>query len=212
MDNYFLLMDPAWKPTADADVPPMSAVMGLWPVEDDGKIGRFRTNSEYQPENENSPSDPIDAVLRLVVSGAAQMEQLQLLLRDSLFDLAMNGDGRPLIVTSPDDVSCVVLATGMPHRQRVSTPDWRRVDLEELVSSLADRIDVFVNPGGPAAVRLTGRFIRETTLLTESETAALHDRFRTAEKVSIMTLGDGVTISSDDDDQPGPVRDDQPGQ
>ncbi|MDT5032344.1 MAG: hypothetical protein QOC94_2515 [Actinoplanes sp.] len=209
MDNYFLLMDPAWKPTTDADVPPMSAIIGLWPLEDDGKVGQFRTNPEYEPQDEKSPSDPIDAVLRLLVAGAAEMEQVQLMLRNSLFDLAMNGDGRPLIVTSPDDVSCAVLTTGEPHRLRVSAPDWRRTDLEGLVSLLADGIDVFVNPGGPAAVRLTGHFIRKTTLLTDSEAAALHEQFRTTEKVSIMTLGPGVTITSDDDEPPD--DDDQPG-
>ena len=174
LENWFLLMDPAWRPTSENDPPPIEAVVGLWPVEDEGKIGKFRANPEYVPADENSPSDPLDAVLRLVLQGRAEAEHIQLMLRDTLFDIAMNGDGRPLVTKSPDDILCVVVATGEPHRQRIASPDWRRIDLDELVELLADEVDVLFNPGGPASVRLTGDFMRETLMMDDEQVAEIY--------------------------------------
>ncbi|WP_315860885.1 type VII secretion system-associated protein [Amycolatopsis sp. EV170708-02-1] len=174
LESWFLLMDPAWRPAAENEPPPIEAVVGLWPLEDGVSVGKFRPNPEYVPADEDSPSDPLDAVLRLVLRGRAKIEHIRLMLRDTLFDIAMNGDGRPLVTKSPDDIACVVVATGEQHRARVRAPDWRRIDLDELVELLADEIDVLFNPAGPASVRLTGDFIRETTLLDEEEVAELY--------------------------------------
>lgn len=174
LENWFLLMDPSWRPATENDPPPIEAVVGLWPVEEEGKLGKFRANPEYVPTDENSPSDPLDAVLRLVLQGRAEAEHIQLLLRDTLFDIAMNGDGNPLITKSPDDILCVIVATGEPHRRRLASPDWRRIDLGELIELLADGVDVLFNPAGPAAVRLTGDFMRDTLELDEEQVAGLY--------------------------------------
>lgn len=177
LSNWFLLMDPGWAPSKPNDTPPIEAVVGLWPLEDDGRVGKFRANPKYQQSDERSPSDPLDAVLRLVLQGNAQAENIQLLLRDTLFDVAMNGDGRPLITKSPDDVLCVVVATGEPHRKRVQAPQWQRIDLDELVVLLADTVDVLFNPGGPASVRLTGDFLRETLMLDDEQITELQSQY-----------------------------------
>lgn len=174
LENWFLLMDPAWQPASENEAPPIESVVGLWPVEGEGKVGKFRANLDYVPSDENSPSDPLDAVLRLVLQGDATAEHIQLMLRDTLFDIAMNGDDRPLITKSPDDVRCVVVATSEPHRQRTASPDWRRIELVDLVELLEDEVDVLFNPGGPAAVRLTGDFMRETMLLGYEQVAELY--------------------------------------
>ncbi|WDZ88164.1 type VII secretion system-associated protein [Micromonospora cathayae] len=184
--HFFLLMDPEWQRRPDEEVPPLRSVVGLWPVTVDGAVGPFRTNPGYVPLRPESPTDPVDALLRLAGRGDARVEQLQLILRDTLVDLAMNGDGRPLVVRSPDDVPCAVVTTATPHQGRVSAPDWRRVELAELVEQLADGVDVLINPGGPAPVRLTGDFLRHTLLLADGELAALHDRFREAETVAVL--------------------------
>ncbi|WP_410604743.1 type VII secretion system-associated protein [Amycolatopsis sp. lyj-90] len=173
-ENWFLLMDPVWSPSSENDSPPIEAVVGLWPVEADGKVGKFRANPDYLPAGEDSPSDPLDAVLRLVLQGRAEPEQIQLMLRDSLFDIAMNGDGRPLVTKSPDDVPCCVVATGEAYRRRIASPGWRRIDLGELTGLLADGIDVLFNPGGPASVRLAGDFMRETLEMDEVSFSELY--------------------------------------
>ncbi|WP_367129236.1 type VII secretion system-associated protein [Saccharothrix sp. HUAS TT1] len=174
-ENWFLLMDPSWAPETQDEAPPLHAVVGLWPVSPEGEVGRFRTNPSYVPSNPTSPHDPLDAVMRLLLRGEAEVEHLQMLLRDTLYDLAMNGDGRPLVMNSPDDVPCTVVATSEGHRGRVSSPEWRRVDLTDLVELLADGVDVLFNPGGPASVRLAGEFIRRTLVMSEEEVRAAYD-------------------------------------
>jgi hypothetical protein len=81
-----------------------------------------RPNPEYVAADEGSPSDPLDAVLRLVLEGRTEAEHIQLILCDTLFDIAMNGDGRALVTRSPDDVPCLVIATGVPTIVRRCRP------------------------------------------------------------------------------------------
>ncbi|RKT56749.1 type VII secretion system-associated protein [Saccharothrix australiensis] len=164
--DCLLLVNPHWRPAREDVPPPFDAVVGSWPVED-GKVGRFRVNPGHRPPDEDAPSDPLDAVLRLVQRGGATTAHLQLLLWDTEFDVAVDGSGRPLVTTSPDDVPCVLLVTGEAHRARFPRSDWSRVDLVGLVTLLADGTDVLINPDGAAAVRLTGDFIRDTVLLGE---------------------------------------------
>ncbi|WP_410586381.1 type VII secretion system-associated protein [Amycolatopsis sp. lyj-23] len=113
-------------------------------------------------------------MLRLVLQGRAESEHIQLVLRDTLLDVAMTGEDRPLATKSPDDVRCVVVVTGEPHRRRIASPGWQRVDLGELVGLLADGADALFNPGGPASVRLSGEFLRETLAMDGARIDALH--------------------------------------
>ncbi|WP_156755233.1 type VII secretion system-associated protein [Actinokineospora pegani] len=186
LGNWFLLMDPAWRPTAEDDEPPLEAVAGVWSVGEDGALGRFRANPDYRPTDENSPSDPLDAALRLLLHSRAETRHIQLVLRETLVDLAVNPDGRPLVAAAPDGVPCVVVATGQPHRARLTPPAWHRVDLDELVITLPDDVDVLFNPAGPAPVRLTGDFIRETLLLDDEEIAAAHPESRPATPLRVF--------------------------
>lgn len=159
--RWYLLMDPHWTPEEADEAPPIEAVAGAWPVEEDDEVGLFQPNPDYQPVDETLPTDPVDALLRELAEGSGEPEHVRALLRQSLVFQAMNGDGRPLVMSAPDDAPCVVLATSAPHAERVPAPAWRRVDYAGFVEELEDGIDVLVNPDGPAAVRLTGTFIRE---------------------------------------------------
>jgi hypothetical protein len=174
LEHWFLLMDPAWQPQEENEEPPISAIVGLWPLDKAGKVGKFRPNPDYVPSDEDSPADPLDAVLHLAMQGDAEAELIQLMARESVFDVALNADGSPLVAPSPDDIPCVLVATAEPHRRRVNSPHWRRLDLDELVELLDDDIDVLFNPGGPASVRLTGDFLRETAMLDDEEVAQLY--------------------------------------
>jgi hypothetical protein len=161
--EFVLLVDPEWESEEEGGEPPFEAVVGMWPIGPDGTTGRFRSNPEYLPFFEESPSDPIDALLRLALDGETEMARLRAVLRDSTFELAMNGDGNPLVDRSPDDVRCVIVATSAPHRSRVAAPDWKLTDLDQLLTLTAgEGYDALFNPGGPAPARLTVDFLRET--------------------------------------------------
>nr|WP_067494857.1 type VII secretion system-associated protein [Actinoplanes sp. TFC3] len=177
-ENYFLLMDPDWRPQPGDEVPPLEAVIGLWPIDADGTVGAFRGNPDYEPRDDNSVTDPLDAMLRLAMQGQVRAEQLQVMMRDALLAAALNGDGRPLILKSPDDVRCVVIATSAAQQRRVSSPDWQQVDLMALVALIPDGVDVLFNPGGPVPFRLTGDFVRETAIMSDEEVADAYASFR----------------------------------
>ncbi|WP_244876724.1 type VII secretion system-associated protein [Winogradskya consettensis] len=158
VDEHLLLIDPGWLPDSDDD-PPVDAVIGLWPRRDDGTLGPFRSNPDYRPVDDNSPTDPIEALIRVALAGDAEIDDLLTVLRDSTMEIALNGDGRPLILRADDGVRCVVVATSEPHRLRIASPDWRLVDAAELRALLPDGADVLVNPNSPVPARLAGEFV-----------------------------------------------------
>jgi hypothetical protein len=153
-----LLIDPEWQPDGDQEAPD-EAVVGMWPDEEGGRLGRFRPNPDYQPRYENSPVDPLDAALRLVVHGEVEPDQVAELLRTSMLEVALNGDGRLLLSRAADDVLCAMVATSPAYR--FPAPDWGTVSLEELLGLLPDDADVLFNADGPAWTRLSGDFLRE---------------------------------------------------
>ncbi|WP_307868211.1 type VII secretion system-associated protein [Umezawaea beigongshangensis] len=171
-ENYFLLMDPQWRPAEGSQVPDLKSIVGLWPLDDDGGMGRFRSNPDYEPIDENSPTDPVDAGLRLMLRDELAPEQLQVLLRDVLVEVAVDGDGRAVFAKSPDDVACVIVATAERHRARVALENWDRVGVETLAGLLPEGVDVLFNPGGPASVRLVGDFVRKAAELTPAEVSS----------------------------------------
>ncbi|WP_344420593.1 type VII secretion system-associated protein [Amycolatopsis minnesotensis] len=188
--DRFLLLDPAWRPASEDAAPPARAVVGYWPVQDDGGIGKFCANPAYRPGDRNSPSDPLDAALRLLLRGQASSAQIQLMMRDTLVDIAVQVGGRPLVVSSPDGRESVVVATGEPHRARIGAPGWRRAaTLEDLVELLDGDVDVLFNRGGPASVRLTGDFVRETMLIGTEEAAELYAAQRNPGGLRVIPWG-----------------------
>ncbi|WP_244199761.1 type VII secretion system-associated protein [Amycolatopsis thailandensis] len=186
-EQWLLLLDPAWSPSEEGQEPPVEAVVGMWPVLEENRVGKFRGNPEYRPTDENSPADPLDAVLRLMIEGSAETEQLQAMLCGTLMDVAMNGDGRPLVMKSPDDIRCVVVATAGSYRDLVVSPSWLRTDLAGLIELLEDQYDVLFNSGGPASVRLTGDFLRMTGELSEEELEEIQQAFRDRAQVQVVS-------------------------
>lgn len=159
--SWYLLMDPEWTAGEDETEPPVASIMGLWPVDADGELGRFRANPGYRPRVADAPADPLDALFRALTARRAVPDQVRLLLRDSEFEVALWSAGRPLIVRSPDDVSCVLVATSPWYRlSTVEVESWRRVGVEELTDLLPDGTDVLFNPGSPGSLRLVRTFVR----------------------------------------------------
>ncbi|MET7468185.1 type VII secretion system-associated protein [Micromonospora sp. NPDC005222] len=115
-------------------------------------------------------AEPLGSLLRRMMRGDAPIEQVQSALRGSRLDLAMNGDGRPLVVTSFDDVRCVAVATSAEERARTFAPQWRPVETAELAELLPDGIDVLVDPGGPEPVRLAAALVWHALLLADEDT------------------------------------------
>ncbi|MFD9733137.1 type VII secretion system-associated protein [Umezawaea sp. NPDC059074] len=167
-DQWVFLIDPAWDPDTPAGgevpSPPLEAVVGGWLSAADGGIGRFHANPDYAPSEPGSPTDPVDAALHLLARGEVDSDALFAVLREGAFDVALGADGSPLIAPSPDDVPSLLVATAPAQRPRVHADDWRTgVSAAELGDLLREhRVDLLLNPGGPASTRLVGDVFAES--------------------------------------------------
>lgn len=168
--QWLLLTDPAWAPETKEDNPPPELVVGGWPVEEDGNTLQFQPNPDYHPA-EGGPTDPVDAVAQLISQGRVNADQVLDALRDTTVAVAMTTSGEPLVVPAPDQVNCLAVATAGAHRERVhAAAEWRQVDAAGLAELLPPEIDVLINPGGPASMRLLADAIRRTASMLSRDT------------------------------------------
>ena len=171
-DDWLMLTDPHWRPTMVNEAPPFESVLGMWPVGEGGAIGPFRANTGYVPSDPNSPTDPLDALFRVVATGKGDLDRLRSTLRDTLVDVAIGEDRQPIRRRSPDEVECLVVVTSAPHAARVDAADWLRIDAAGLVALLRAGVDALFNPDSPASVRLTAEFIGECVSYVDTWTPA----------------------------------------
>lgn len=179
--NWYLLMDPGWAPAAEETEPPLASIMGLWAVGEDGELGRFRANPEYAPSDPNAPADPLDGLFRLLTARRAEPDQVRLLLRDSEVEVALGPGGGPLVVRSPDDVACLLVATSPAYRLASDkVGSWWRTGVEGLADLLPDGTDVLFNPGSPGSLRLVANFVRSARKPSAEQLASARTSLPTA--------------------------------
>jgi len=164
--SLMLLIDPAWEPTEEVPEPPVKVLLGAWLVTADGGRGRFQANPVYEPATVDSPLDPVDAVLRLIArdkSGDQQLGSLlSTVLRDVMLCIALDDQGVALVRPAPDGVPSVLVTTAPGHRRRLKVPAWVDVTVEQLAAALPARgVDVLLNPGAPASMRVLADVIRD---------------------------------------------------
>lgn len=158
--RWVFLIDPVWKPAPDEDdqveAPPVEAVVGGWLTAEDGSTGRFLPNPEYAPSSPHSPTDPVDAALRMTVSEEITADRLLEIVREWEFAVALDADDEPITAPAPDDVMSLLVTTAPAHRSRVeAAAGWREVDAVGLAALLTERqVDVLINPGAQTSTRL----------------------------------------------------------
>ncbi|WP_263250045.1 type VII secretion system-associated protein [Saccharopolyspora rosea] len=168
-DRWVFLPDPAW-PAEERGAPPLEAVVGGWPVAADGTTGAFVPNPDYAPSGPDSPTDPVDAVLRLLADDRADVAALAGALREAELGVAVDVDGNPVLAPSPDDVPCVLATTAPARRAAVHADAWEVVTAAELAGTLpAEGVDVLLNPGSRTATRLVAGAFRDAVLTTVDE-------------------------------------------
>lgn len=200
-DQWVFLIDPAWQAeqaekaenagnaekTGSEDSeddaperPPLEAVVGGWFVEQDGTTSKFHANPAYEPSKPDSPTDPVDATLQLVVRGEAEPDQLLSTMVEGTFGVAVNEENTPVVVLSPDEVPSVLVATAPVHSRRISEVEelkdvtaWAEVTLEQLVGLLPEEgVDVLLNPGAPSSMRLIAAVLKEAVADAKSASDA----------------------------------------
>jgi hypothetical protein len=160
-DQWLFLVDPAWQPAGDGENPPARAVVGGWLVTD-GATGRFEPNPDYEPATPDSPTDPVDAALRMTMNGVVDTNALYAVMRESEFGVALDEHQRPVIAPAPDDVPSLLVTTAPAHRARVRAEAWQVVNVAELAGMLAEHeVDALVNPGANTSTRLLASTIAD---------------------------------------------------
>jgi hypothetical protein len=159
--QWIILVDPAWRAPAPGVRPPVEAVVGGWLVAADGSYGGFHANAGYLPSNPDSPTDPVDATLRLVARGEAGVDALLAALRDATVAVAIDQHASPVIDQSPDGVPSVLVTTAAVHRHRVRVQEWMDIPTARLGEWLPEQgVDVLLNPGAPTSIRLSAEVFR----------------------------------------------------
>lgn len=159
-DNWAVVLDPAWQPRFEGEQPPSYALVGGWPLDERGNPGRFEPNPGYVPSTAASPTDPADAVMRLMIEGRVPVDALVPTVRDAMLELAVSEDGYPLVGPAPDGAPCVAVVTAPSHRERVNAGGWATITAEQLLDALPPDTDILLNPGSPASTRLLASALR----------------------------------------------------
>jgi hypothetical protein len=174
--QWVFMVDPAWQPPNEGDDPPVEAVVGGWWVDPDGATGLFRPNPSYQPSQEDYPTDPVDAALQLVVRGEADGDELLASMHEIMLGVALDEDGDAVVAPAPDDSPSLLVTTAPAHRARVHTDNWAEVTVAELAESLPDEgLDVLINPGAPASMRLLASAVKRSVQDVAEQAATDND-------------------------------------
>ncbi|MFR9727744.1 type VII secretion system-associated protein [Saccharopolyspora sp. MS10] len=152
----YLLVDPAWGGAEDQEGPPVEAIVGSWLPDAGGEVNRFLPNLAYEPSSPGLPLDPVDAALQLVANGDSDLEDLVARLPQVLLGIAVDEEENVVVAPAPDEVPSLLVTTSPGHRDRLEVPGWRDLTVGELADGAAQAgVDVLLNPGAPASVRLT---------------------------------------------------------
>jgi hypothetical protein len=160
--GLLLLIDREWQPTEEQPDPPVEVLLGAWLVDADGRADRFQPNPVYRPLSPESPLDPVDAVLRAVAETGEGAADLPSVLRTATLGIAVDAQGVALVRPAPDGVPSVLVATSFGHRRVADVPHWADITVRQLARALpAQGVDVLLNPGAPASMRLLADAVRE---------------------------------------------------
>lgn len=160
-NDSFVLLDPSWRPSRSDEQPPPEAVAGRWMLDADGKPGPFQPNPDYLPGDQDTPTDPTDALLRLIMRGENVGEQLIPTVRDSVVEVAVDERDQPLVTPAPDGMLCVLVATSPAHRTGLPPDRWWPVVGSRLPEVVPEDVDILLNADGPAPFRLGTDALRD---------------------------------------------------
>ncbi|WP_327250250.1 type VII secretion system-associated protein [Streptomyces sp. NBC_01244] len=163
-DGWLLLPKPNWEPSAPTDSLPTDAMVGGWQLDEEGRAGPFIPNPHYIPDDKSTPTDPMHELLCLVASGQGEGigDQLLSTLRNTVVELACEGPDRLMVGPSPDGVPCVAVVTAAIHKRRLAGVHWVSVLGSMLPEIVPTGLDMLINPGDPAQIRLLTDALRES--------------------------------------------------
>jgi hypothetical protein len=147
-----VLPDPTWQ---SGEVPPNGLTVGTWQVDETGRSGPFEPNPDYLPFDDETPTDPTDSVLRLIMRGEDVGDRLIPSVRDAVVEIAMDDQDQPLVTPAPDGMLCVLVVTSPAQRVDSQLTNWWPIVGARLPEVVPEEVDILLNPDGLAPFRLS---------------------------------------------------------
>jgi hypothetical protein len=151
-DDRLLLPDPTWQLP---EPPPMGLTVGSWPLDESGRPGPFEPNPDYVPFDDETPTDPADALLRQLMNGRDVGDRLIGCVRDAIVEIAVDDQDQPFVTPDPNGVMCVLVATAPAQRTESQLKNWWPIVGARLPEVVPDEVDILLNPDGPAPFRIS---------------------------------------------------------
>lgn len=158
--NWFVLLDPAWQASTPGSAPPADVIVGGWMLGEDNILGPFQPNPHYVPGDEATPTDPVNAILRLIVDGADLADQLVALVRDTVVEIGCDKQDQLLMVEAVGGPRYALVVTADVHKCRVEAARWWPVLGSMLPEVVPRGAGILFNPGDPAQFRLAPEVLR----------------------------------------------------
>lgn len=154
--EWLVLTAPGWEPSAlSPKRPPPEALVGGWMVDDNGNVGPFQPNPEYLPADAATPTDPLDAILRLIAGGEQHLvDEFVSMLCHSIVEIGGDEHERPVVAGLSDDGLCIVVVTSQAQKLGVEVSHWYPVLGSDLPEIVPDGAGILFNPNGDAPLCL----------------------------------------------------------
>ncbi|WP_405189030.1 type VII secretion system-associated protein [Streptomyces anulatus] len=155
-DHWFGTVDPAWRGEGE---PPLWAVIGQWRSDADGEIVEWQRNDQYRPSpgmlGWPEPTDDVDAAMQLAATGYGPVENVALAAITAELAVLIAPDGGAVSACTPEGDPVVPVFTSPGHLKRAGALAHRILPLSEAFALVPEGQDLYLNPTGSVALRLS---------------------------------------------------------
>lgn len=156
-EHWFGMVDPAWSGDG---APPLWAVIGQWRSDAGGEIAEWQRNDAYRPSpgmlGWPEPTDDVDAAMQLAATGYGPVEAVALAVVTAELAVLTAPGGGVVSVCTPDGDPVVPVFTAPAHLERAGALAHRVLPVAEAFALVPEGQDLYLNPTGPVALRLSG--------------------------------------------------------
>ncbi|MEU7042752.1 type VII secretion system-associated protein [Streptomyces varsoviensis] len=161
-DHWFAMTDPAWT---GAGAPPSWAVIGQWRSDARGDLVGWQDNPDYRPSpgmlGWPEPTDDVDAAIQSAATGYGPPEAVARAAATAELAVFTAPGGGPVVACAPDGGPVVPAYTGPAHLERAGALAHQVLPADQLFAMIPDGCDLYLNPTGPAPMRLTAADFEE---------------------------------------------------
>ncbi|MEV5679573.1 type VII secretion system-associated protein [Streptomyces sp. NPDC052179] len=172
-DHWFGTVDPAWRGDGE---PPLWAVIGQWRSDADGEIVEWQRNADYRPSpgmlGWPEPADEVDAAMQLAATGYGPVENVALAVVSAELAVLVAPGGGAVSACTPDGDPVVPVFTSPVHLERAGALAHRVLSVSEAFALVPEGRDMYLNPTGPVALRLSAEDLSRAVDVLEAAAAA----------------------------------------